>query len=288
MSDFLFWWELLREGVLASLAAAIVLPLIGALLFVRRSALLGVAVPQFSAAGLALGLFLIPWFPAVQEEFLHHGHPPMLYSFAFAGGAAALALGVFAALSSRFRDYKQAMMAAGFSLALAVTVLLLNAAPAGAQLADTLLRGEIILLDEHGMVALMVVSGLVLIGLLILWRWLLLVAFDPEQAVTLGHSVVAAERWQVLLVGAAVGGGIVTIGPMLVFALLFLPPLFAVPGKPGVIPYLRRTVLLSLSSVILSWPTSILLDFPFGSAASLVCLAVGLGWVGGWRVSLKS
>jgi len=128
----------------------------------------------------------------------------------------------------------------------------------------------------------------VLIGLLILWRWLLLVAFDPEQAVTLGHSVVAAERWQVLLVGAAVGGGIVTIGPMLVFALLFLPPLFAVPGKPGVIPYLRRTVLLSLSSVILSWPTSILLDFPFGSAASLVCLAVGLGWVGVWRVSLKS
>jgi len=271
MSDFLFWWELLREGILASLAAAVVLPLVGALLFMRRSALLGVAVPQFSAAGLALGLFLVPWFPSVQEEFLHHGHPPMLYSFAFAACAAALALGVFAGLSSRFRDHKQAIMAAGFSLALAITVLLLNAAPAGAQLADTLLRGEIILLDEHGMVALLAVSAFVLIGLFILWRWLLLVAFDPEQAVTLGHSVATAERGQVLLVGAAVGGGIVTIGPMLVFALLFLPPLFAVPGKAGVIPYLRRTMLLSL--------TSVMLDLPFGSAASLICLVVGLGWV---------
>ena len=99
MSDFLFMWGLLREGVIASLAAALVLPLVGALLFVRRSALLGIAVPQFSSAGLALGLFLIPWFPEVQQEFLEHGHPPMLYSFAFAAGAAALALLAFSFLS---------------------------------------------------------------------------------------------------------------------------------------------------------------------------------------------
>lgn len=279
MTEFLFWWELLREGILASLAAAIVLPWVGALLFVRRSALLGVAVPQFSAAGLALGLLLVPLFPTVQDEFLHHGHPPMLYSFAFAGVAAAASLVAFAFLTSRFRDHKQAMMAAGFSLALAATVLFLNAAPAGAQLSETLLRGEIILLDEHGMVALLSVCFLVLLGLIVLWRLLLLASFDPEQTVALGHSPRVAERWQVLLVGMAVGGGVVTIGPMLVFALLFLPPLFAVQGRPGIMPYLRRTLSLSLIGVTLSWPASIYFDFPFGSTASLLCLVVGLVWV---------
>ena len=277
MSDVLFWWGLLREGILASLAAAIVLPLMGAVLFARRSALLGVAVPQFAAAGLALGILLIPWFPSMQEEFLHHGHPPMLYSFAFAGGAAALSLGVFAALSSRFPGYQQAMIAAGFSLALAVTVLLLNSAPAGAQLADSLLRGEIILLDEHGMMTLLVVSSMVLLSFVVLWRWIFLSAFDPEQTVALGHSVTAAERWQVLLVGAAVGGGVVTVGPMLVFALLFLPPLFAVCGKPGVLPYLTRTVLIALVAIIFSWPLSVWLDWPFGSCACLACFVVGCG-----------
>jgi len=101
-----------------------------------------------------------------------------------------------------------------------------------------------------------------------------------KRSAIYGLSPVAtAERGQVLLVGAAVGGGIVTIGPMLVFALLFLPPLFAVQGKPGVLPYLRRTVSLGLISVILSWPASVLLDLPFGSAASLVCLLVGCVWV---------
>lgn len=284
MSDFLFYWDFLREGVIASLAAAIVLPLIGALLFVRRSALLGVAVPQFSAAGLALGLYLVPWFPAVQHEFLEHGHPPMLYSFAFTAGAAALSLGIFAWLAEKFRDHKQAVMAAGFSLALATTVILLHSAPAGAQLADSLLRGEIILLDVHGMWILLAVCALVLVGLKVLWRLFLVAAFDPEQTVALGHSVIKAERWQVLLIGAAVGGGIVTIGPMLVFALLFLPSLFAVIGEPGIVCYLRRTVALSLVAVAVSWPASIALDFSFGSTASLSCMVVGLGWVGVCRV----
>lgn len=279
LSDFMFMWGLLREGVIASLAAALVLPLVGALLFVRRSALLGIAVPQFSSAGLALGLFLIPWFPKMQQEFLEHGHPPMLYSFAFAAGAAALALSAFSFLSSRFRKYNEAITAVGFSLSLSATVLLLTAAPSGAQLADTLLRGEIILLDVHGMIALLVISGLSLICLFFIWRWLLLVAFDPEGAVALGHSVLSAERWQVLIVGASVGVGVVTIGPMLVFALLFLPPLFGVRGKPGLIPYLTRVVSLSLLSIMASWPISIILDMPFGVSASLTCFTFGSAWL---------
>ncbi|MCH2111627.1 MAG: metal ABC transporter permease [Planctomycetes bacterium] len=278
MSEFLFWWELLREGFLASLAAAVVLPLVGALLFVRRSALLGIAVPQFSATGLALGLSLIPLFPHVQEVYLDHGHPPMLYSLLFSASAAGLALAGFAALSVRFRDLYQAIMAAGFSLALGMTVLLLNVSPASAQLADTLLRGEIILLDEHGMAALIAVNSLVLSGLIWKRRLLLLASFDREQTVAMGHSAHAAERWQVLLIGTAVGGGVITIGPMLVFALLFLPPLFGVRGQSGVTPFLKRTVCLSLVSISLSWPVSILLDVPFGPTACLCCLAVGLAW----------
>ncbi|MDP6942432.1 MAG: metal ABC transporter permease [Planctomycetota bacterium] len=279
MDNFLFWWELLREGILASLAAAVVLPWVGALLYVRRSALLGIAVPQFSAAGLALGLLLIPLFPSVEEEFLHHGHPPMSYSFAFAAIAAGASLVAFAFLATRFREHKQAVMAAGFSIALAATALFLNAAPAGTQLAETLMRGEVILLDEHGMAALLSVSFLVLIGLLVLWRLFLVASYDPEQTVVLGHSVQSAERWQVLLVGMAVGSGVVTIGPMLVFALLFLPPVFAARGRAGAQPYLRRTLALSLVSISLSWPASILLDIPFGPTASLTCLVVGCIWM---------
>ena len=77
-------------------AALCIVPLVGALLGLRREAFLGVAVPQFSAAGLSLGLFLLPFFPAMTRAFLEHGHPPMLYMLPFATGGALLALAAFA------------------------------------------------------------------------------------------------------------------------------------------------------------------------------------------------
>jgi len=101
MDQITLWWGLVGDGFLASLVVGLVLPLVGALIYLRRSAFLGVAVPQFSAAGLALGLWMMPWFAPVYEEFLDHGHPPMAYLFLFAVGAAALSLWGFALVSAR-------------------------------------------------------------------------------------------------------------------------------------------------------------------------------------------
>lgn len=276
MSELGLWWSLLGEGMLASIAVGVTLPLLGALLFLRKSALLGLAVPQFSAAGLAFGLFLMPFFPAVQAVFLEHGHPPMLYSFAFAAIAAMVSLIVFAALASRGNTRVDGMIAVGFVFALSATIIFLAAAPAGNNLAETLLRGEIILLDQHGLLVVLAISGLVLAGLTAYWRLFLVAAFDKEHAVALGHSVQKAEVLQVVLVGAAVGGGVVTIGPVLVFALLFVPPLVAHPGLPGIRGFLLRTVSCGLASVLLSWPVSFVLDVPYGPSVALVACFVGL------------
>ncbi|MCH2102360.1 MAG: hypothetical protein MK209_10615, partial [Planctomycetes bacterium] len=94
-------WLFMKEGVIISVVSAVILPWIGSILLVRRSALLGVAVPQFSAAGIAVGLAVLPWFPRLHHEFLSHGHPPMAYLFVFAASAAAFALIAFGALASR-------------------------------------------------------------------------------------------------------------------------------------------------------------------------------------------
>ena len=110
-------WTFMKEGVIISVIVALVLPWVGAILLVRRNSFLGVAVPQFSAAGIALGLAALPLFPALQEEYLDHGHPPLEYLFVFAAGAAAVALFFFGALTSR-RGGKlgEGQVAAGFAL----------------------------------------------------------------------------------------------------------------------------------------------------------------------------
>ena len=276
MSDFGLWWDLLGEGILASIAMGLVLPLLGALLFLRKSALLGLAVPQFSAAGLAFGLFLMPFFPVVQSIFLEHGHPPMLYSLAFAAITAMASLVGFAALASNRNIILDGIIAVGFVLALSVTILFLAAAPAGNHLAETLLRGEIILLDQHGLFVVLAISVLVLVGLTMYWRLFLVATFDRDHAVALGHSVKMAEVLQVVIIGTAVGGGVITIGPVLVFALIFVPPLAAYPGSPGMRGFLLRTVGCGLAAVLLSWPVSFVLDIPYGPTVALVAGLVGL------------
>ncbi|RMH02522.1 MAG: metal ABC transporter permease [Planctomycetota bacterium] len=270
-----FWWPLLREGILASLLVGLVLPLAGALMYLRRSAFLGVAVPQFSAAGLAVGLWVMPFLAPIYDAFLEHGHPPMLYLFGFAVLSAGLALFLFAWLAGRSPDgHADSRLAAGFATATAVALLFLDAGPASGPLAETILRGEVLLLDRHGLEFLALAMLLVLAGLAWWRKPFVLLAFDPEAAVAQGHRTGRLEQLQILLLGLAIGGGVMTVGPVLVFGLLFLPPLAARMAAGNLRSFLFHSVLVGLLAVIAAWPLSVALDAPYGPVPVVVALVL--------------
>ena len=52
----LFLW-----AILAALVAGAVCPLIGCLLFVRRTSFYGITLPQFATAGVVFGFVVLPW-----------------------------------------------------------------------------------------------------------------------------------------------------------------------------------------------------------------------------------
>lgn len=280
-------WHFMKEGVIISIASAIVLPWIGALLLVRRNALLGVAVPQFSAAGIAIGLAILPWFPSLHHEFLDHGHPPMGYLFSFAASSAALALMAFGAISSRRQgQHREAQVAAGFALAAAVSLVALEAAPSGGNLVETLQRGSVVVADVHSLWVVGIVDGVVLLGLILFSRSIVLVSYDREIAVALGHRPARYELIWNILVGASIGVGVMTIGPVLVFGLLFLPTILARYLARSMDGFLRMSIGLAVAPILLAWPASFEWDLPYGPTAS-ICLAVlavpGLIWRWGIR-----
>lgn len=270
IQDFDLYRELFGLSFLASLVVGIVMPLIGALMFLRREAFLGIAVPQFAAAGIALGLLLLPWFPTMTAYFLDHGHPPMSYLLPFAAGSACFALAVFGAISGGPRD-SGAVLAGAFATASALSVLFLTSAPAGNNLAETMMRGEVLLLDVHGLVVLSSASLLCLFFLIHFRRALIVSAFDPDQAVSLGLPVRLVEVLQLLLIGFTIGAGVMTVGPILVFGLLFLPPLAARALARNLRQFLFYVLVVGLGSVLLAWPMSLELDWPYGPSA--VCAA---------------
>jgi zinc transport system permease protein len=291
IEDFDLYVELFGLSFLASLVVGIVLPLVGALMFLRREAFLGIAVPQFAAAGIALGLLVLPWFPAMSAYFLDHGHPPMTYLLPFAAGSACLSLTLFGAMS-RGRSERGALLAGAFATASALSILFLTSAPAGSNLAETVMRGEVLLLDIHGLEVLAGVSLVCLIFLVLFRRVLLVGAFDRDQAVALGLPVRGVELLQLLLIGCTIGAGVMTVGPVLVFGLLFLPPLAAKALAKDLHGFLKWVLVVGVLAVLIAWPLSLQLDWPYGpsavcAAAALTILAAGLrrlGLVGARRI----
>lgn len=261
--------EFFPVSLFGSLVVGLVLPLIGALVFLRRMVFLGVAVPQFSAAGLSLGMLLLPLFPAMWEEHLHHGHPPMAYMFTFALLAAGLALWIFAWLEARDRHGSvQGRLAAGFVIATALALLFLTASRIGANLLESLVRGgQLLMLDLHGLYIALGVFLLVLLGLVRWRRAILLVAFDKDAAIAQGINVARIEWLMMFLVGLAVAGGVMTVGPVLVYGLLFLPPLAARQVAENMRSFLTHCALVGLASVLLAWPASVAFDQPYGPGA---------------------
>lgn len=268
---FLEYWDLLALSMIASLVAAPALAAAGALLHLRREAFLGVAVPQFATAGVAFALWLLPAFPSVQEAFLEHGHPPMLYLLPFAAGAAFLTLAAYGLRRGRGSG---ALMAGGFALAGALNIALLSRLPARAGFAETLLRGDILMMDQHNFAALIAVAALGLAFLLAMRRTLLVGAVDPDQAVALGLPLRRVQAALPVALGALIGCGVMTVGPVLVFALLFLPPLAAAALARNLRQYLALTLAAALAAIVLAWPVAIGLDLPYGAAAGVLAGAL--------------
>ena len=90
-----------------------------------------------------------------------------------------------------------------------------------------LLKGEIIATSNGDLAIAGITLSLVLAAL---WRFnkeFLLVSFDRELAVTLQRNVVAWDLGLFLLIGFTVAVAVLSVGPLIAFGFLVIPPLIA-------------------------------------------------------------
>lgn len=280
MQIFLEYFDLLGLSIAASMLVAPILAAVGSLLQLRREAFIGVAVPQFATAGVALALWLLPFFPHLQESFLEHGHPPLLYLLPFAAGAAFLALLAYGL--RRQGAPNPAVLAGGFAFAIALSFALRSRSPIGANYAETMLLGDVLYLDLHDFGALIAVCALGGAFLFQARRTLLVGAVDAEQAVALHLPLRRVHALLPIVLAAVIGCGVMTLGPILVFSLLFLPPLAAASVARSLRSYLLLSVLFALLTVALAWVAAIGADLPYGPTAGVIA---GCWWFAcmAWR-----
>lgn len=256
--------------IAATLVAGLVCPLVGAFLLVRRTGFYGVALPQLAAAGVACGFAAMPVLEAwtgldLGADEMASGEHSALNIHLF--WAALFTFGGLGALSlARERGTETARVAATFALASAATVLFANASPVGGHYVNELLRGEILAIGLHEFDTLAIVLGVSAALLFVLRRDLTLIGYDGDQARVLGLPV---RRFELILhgaTGAVVATGVMTVGPVVLFGLLVIPPLAARAIARSMAGFLRWSALLGLASGALGLVLSKEFDWPLGPA----------------------
>jgi ABC-type Mn2+/Zn2+ transport system permease subunit len=214
---------LLRNSVYVSLLIGLVVPLIGSFLVLRRLVFMGVALPQISSCGIAFAFALHAW------HIVPHLEGSSEHALAFGGSTVftLLALFVLTLLQRRWPGLNEARIGTAYALAGAWSILLLVKNPYGEHGLLDRLRGEIIAVSNFDLILTAVAFGVAALLLTLFRKEILLVSFDPEMATTLRKNVLGWDALLFLLIGITVSMSVLSVGPLVTFGFLLIPPLIA-------------------------------------------------------------
>jgi len=264
-ADFLF-----RNALAGGLLVGVLCGVLGVYVVLRRFALLGMALPQASAAGIAFT------FLATRHQHAagagSHGLALLgSVGFTFAG------LALLTLSGRRSRIPEDGRIGALLAVASAGTVLFVAANPGGDFEVTSLLRGELLAISDRDLVTLALAS--VVTGVLFLWfrREILLASFDPDFARTLGKNPVNADALLYALLGIAISLGVMTVGPLVVFGFLTLPALLALRVAPRLGAAFAIAALVAAVSSLGGFAIAYRADLPAGPVDVALAAALWLG-----------
>ncbi|MCU0783956.1 MAG: metal ABC transporter permease [Verrucomicrobia bacterium] len=213
---------LLRNSVYMSLLVGLTCPLVGVYLVLRRLVFMGVALPQISSCGIAFAFALESWGVIYHAEGSEH-------TLAFAGSSVftLTAILLFPRLERRGRGFIEGVIGMVYVLAGAWSILLLVKNPYGEHGLLDRLKGEIIAVSNGDLAGTAAAFAVVVAALLAFQKEFMLVSFDREMAITLNKNVMLWDSLLFLLIGLTISMAVLSVGPLVTFGFLLIPPLTA-------------------------------------------------------------
>ena len=132
------------------------------------------------------------------------------------------AAGIIAFLGERARD-RNSIVAVLMPFGLGIGILALALYPGRAANKFGLLTGQIVAVDDPKLGAMALISAIVLVSLVVIWRPLTFASLDAEVAEARGVKTTFLGIAFVMLLGLAVAAAVQIVGALLVLALLVTP-----------------------------------------------------------------
>ena len=256
-----FKLDFMRRALLAGLLISGFCAFLGVYVVLRRIVFVGVALAEMSSAGVALSLLT--------------GIAPMLGSVLTMLAGVAL----FSVQWGGRRIRQDAFIGIGYVVASASAVLMIAKSASGEGSLLDLLFGNILTVTASDVAVTALALGLVLVFHFAFYKEILFVAFDPDTAAASGYN---SRLWDMLLylsIGLTIAFAIHTVGVLMTFASLIIPPVTALLLTKRMGTAFAVSVIAGMIPTPLGLYLSFVADLP--AAATVVVLSFGLLLIAG-------
>ncbi|HEU4963618.1 MAG TPA: metal ABC transporter permease [Bacilli bacterium] len=253
----MFHYAFLQHAFLAGGLIALIAPVIGVYVVLRRQSLMAETLSHVSLAGVAVGA-LIGVYPMVTAMI-----------------AALIGAIIVDTLRRSFKDYSELSIAILMSGGLATAVVLMNLNQSGTTRSFTsYLFGSIVAVSRTD---LYIMGGVVLLTALFFWffwRPMYVLTFDEETAFVSGLPTKWLSTGFSLLAGLVVAVAMPIVGVLLVSSLMVLPASIALRLTRGFGAAVFVAVVVGLLAVFMGLTSSFYFDAPPGGTIVLALIAM--------------
>jgi zinc transport system permease protein len=256
MLSSLFHYGFIVRGLEAGIAVAVIAPLIGIFLVLRRYSLIADTLAHVSLAGIAIGLLakIDPVITAIVTTVL-------------------ASLGI-EKLRGTKKIYGESALALFLSGSLALAIVLLSLAKGLNANLFSYLFGSIVTVTDADVRVIVVLAVAVAIAVAAFFKELVFVAFDEDAAKVAGIPTGLVNSVLIILAALTVSLSIPIVGVLLISALIVIPVVTALQLRQSFAVTVVVAELVSVSSVIAGIFVSFAYNLSTGGTIVLIMLAV--------------
>lgn len=249
-----FAYDFILRGATAGIIIAIIAPIIGIFLVLRRYSLIADTLSHVSLSGVALGLLL--------------GINPLLSAI-----FATVVSSVFIEkLRSSKKIYGESALALFLSGSLALAVVLISMSRTFTANLFSLLFGSIATVTNSDIITVAVTGFFVFLGVSLLYKELVYISFDEESAQVSGIKTNLLNIIFIALTALTISISIPVVGVLLISALLTIPVISAMQFGKSLLPTIMIAQVISVFSVILGILASFYLNLAPGGIIVLTTI----------------
>ncbi|GAN33854.1 MAG: metal ABC transporter permease [Candidatus Brocadia sp. AMX2] len=268
---------LLRNAFYAGLIVGVVCPQVGIFFVLRRMILLGIALPQVSNAGVAFAFLLhtLGW------HFFYHMESEKVMALTGSVVFTLITIFVLAILERRRKGFTENRIGFTYAIAGAVSILFVSWNPYGKSEVLSMLTGEIISIPDIYLWSMLAIYGTIFIVLIGFHRNFVLVSYDIDMATTIGKKVILWDIMLYLIIGIIISFGVMTVGPLVIFGFLLIPPVAARMVTRGVPLFCIVSSIIGVIASFAGFYISYRFDLPTGPTdVALLCVILVLLYFG--------